>query len=149
MGQGCTPAALDLGTVILTGSSGLRPSAPTWPHSQAQLLRVHNDVTQMFYSALSAQRTVELRGRLAALAGEAAQTAHRLANVGQADAPDVLQAEVEAEQAEIDYTLAQRMFIQKFKSLSALAGNPTAEIAPLDAAFDVPPEIEAVVAGLA
>jgi cobalt-zinc-cadmium efflux system outer membrane protein len=54
----------------------------------------------------------------------------------------VLQAEVEAEQAEIDYTLAQRMFIQKFKSLAALTGNPTAEIAPLDAAFDVPPEID-------
>jgi outer membrane protein, heavy metal efflux system len=135
-------------TIVLGGKLGLRRNIYEQQKqsdtiaAQAQLLRVHNDVTQMFYSALSAQRTVEVRGRLAALAGEAAQTAHRLANVGQADAPDVLQAEVESEQAEIDYTLAQRMFIQKFKSLTALAGNPTAEVAPLDAAFDAPPEID-------
>jgi outer membrane protein, heavy metal efflux system len=135
-------------TIVLGGKLGLRRNIYEQQKqsdtiaAQAQLLRVHNDVTQMFYSALSAQRTVEVRGRLAALAGEAAQTAHRLANVGQADAPDVLQAEVEAEQAEIDYTLAQRVFIQKFKSLAALAGNPSAEVAPLDAAFDAPPEID-------
>jgi len=135
-------------TIVLGGKLGLRRNIYEQQKqsdtiaAQAQLLRVHNDVTQMFYSALSAQRTVEVRGRLAALAREAAQTAHRLANVGQADAPDILQAEVEAEQAEIDYALAQRMFIQKFKSLAALAGNPTAEIAPLDAAFDAPPEID-------
>jgi outer membrane protein, heavy metal efflux system len=135
-------------TIVLGGKLGLRRNIYEQQKqsdtiaAQAQFLRVHNDVTQMFYSALSAQRTVEVRGRLTALAQEAVQTAHRLANVGQADAPDLLQAEVEAEQAEIDYILAQRMFIQKFKSLSALAGNPTAEIAPLDAAFDAPPEID-------
>jgi len=135
-------------TIVLGGKLGLRRNIYEQQKqsdtiaAQAQLLRVHNDVTQMFYSALSAQRTVEVRGRLTALAQDAVQTAHRLANVGQADAPDLLQAEVEAEQAEIDYTLAQRMFIQKFKSLAALAGNPTAEVAPLDAAFDAPPEID-------
>jgi cobalt-zinc-cadmium efflux system outer membrane protein len=131
-------------TIVLGGKLGLRRNIYEQQKqsdtiaAEAQLMRVHNDVTQMFYSALSAQRTVEVRGRLTALARDAAQTAHRLANVGQADAPDILQAEVEAEQAEIDYALAQRMFIQKFKSLAAFAGNPTAEIAPLDAAFDAP-----------
>ena len=135
-------------TIVLGGKLGLRRNIYEQQKqsdtiaAQAQLVRVHNDVTQMFYSTLSAQRTVEVRGRLTALAQEAVQTAHRLANVGQADAPDVLQAEVEAEQAQIDYLLAQRMFIQKFKSLSGLVGNPTAEIAPLDAAFDAPPEID-------
>ena len=83
-----------------------------------------------------------VRGRLR-LAGRAAQTAHQLANVGQADSPDVLQAEVEAEQAAIDYTVAQRMFIERFKSLAALAGSPATELAPLDAPFDAPPEIDA------
>jgi cobalt-zinc-cadmium efflux system outer membrane protein len=106
-------------------------------------LRVHNDVTRMFYKALSAQQTVLVRGRLLGLANDAAQTAHQLANVGQADAPDVLQAEVEAEQAGIDYTLAQRLFIQGFKSLAALAGSPSAEVTLLDAALDAPPEIDA------
>src|SRR5277367_6260133 len=98
---------------------------------------------QMFSSALGAQQTVLVRGRLLGLANDAAQTAHQLANVGQADAPDVLQAEVEAEQAEIDYALAQRLFIGKFKGLAALVGIPSLEMAPLDGALDAPPEIDA------
>ncbi len=84
---------------------------------------MHNDVTQMFYDTLSAQQTVVVRGRLLGLANDAVETAHQLANVGQADSPDVLQAEVEAEQAAIDYTVAQRVFLQRFKSLAALAGS--------------------------
>ena len=47
---------------------------------------------------------------LLTLALDAVTTAHQLANVGQADAPDVLQAEVEAEQAQVDYTAAQRTY---------------------------------------
>jgi outer membrane protein, heavy metal efflux system len=135
-------------TIVLGGKLGLRRNIYEQQKqsgtiaAEAQLTRVHNDVTQMFYSAVGAQKMVEERGRLMALAGDAAQTAHRLANVGQADAPDVLQAEVEAEQAQIDYTVAQRMFLQKFKSLAALAGDPSVEVAPLDAAFDAPPEID-------
>ena len=136
-------------TIVLGGKLGLRRNiyeqqkASDTIAAEVQRLRVHNDVTQMFYNAVSAQQTVLVRGRLLALANDAVQTAHQLANVGQADAPDVLQAEVEAEQAEIDYTVAQRLFIQRFKGLTAFAGNPTTEIAPLEAAFDTPPEIDA------
>jgi cobalt-zinc-cadmium efflux system outer membrane protein len=108
----------------------------------AQRVRVHNDVTQLFYQAASAQRMVEVRGRLLALATQAETTAHQLANVGQADTPDVLQSEVEAEQAQIDYTAAQREFIQKFKSLTAVAGDPSVQLAPLDANLDSPPQID-------
>jgi cobalt-zinc-cadmium efflux system outer membrane protein len=85
---------------------------------------------------------VAVRGRLLGLASDAVETAHQLANVGQADVPDVLQAEVEAEQAAIDYTVAQRLFLQRFKSLAALAGNSTSEVAPLDADLTAPPEID-------
>jgi cobalt-zinc-cadmium efflux system outer membrane protein len=67
-------------------------------------------------------------------------------NVGQADSPDVLQAEVEQEQAAIDYTVSQREFMQRFKSLAAVAGSPATEMAPLDAApdatLDAPPAID-------
>ncbi len=136
-------------TIVLGGKLGLRrniyeqqKNADTIA-AEVQRVRVHNDVTRMFYNAVGAQQTVLVRGRLLALANDAAQTAHQLANVGQADAPDVFEAEVEAEQAEIDYTAAQRLFIQHFKGLAALAGEPTAEVAPLDAAFDKPPEIDA------
>ena len=135
-------------TIVLGGKLGLRRDIyEQQKHSdeiaaQAQLSRVKNDVTQGFYSALSAQQMVLVRGRLLGLTTDAAQTARQLANVGQADTPDVLQAEVETEQAEIDYTAAQRLFIQKFKSLAALAGNAAIEIAPLDAALDTPPAID-------
>jgi cobalt-zinc-cadmium efflux system outer membrane protein len=135
-------------TIVLGGKLGLRHNIYEQQKqsdqiaAEAQLFRVHNDVTQMFYSALGAQETVLVRGRLLALATDAAQTAHQLANVGQADVPDVLQAEVEAEQAEIDYMVAQRIFMQRFKGLAALAGSPTVEVSPLNAALDSPPVID-------
>ncbi len=136
-------------TVVLGGKLGLRRDVYQQQQqvetvgAEAQRMRVHNDVTQMFYNALSAQQTVVVRGRLLALANDAVQTAHQLSNVGQADAPDVLQAEVEAEQASIDATVAQRKFIQNFKQLVATAGDLSIEIAPLDAVLDALPEIDA------
>ncbi len=134
-------------TIVLGGKLGLRRNIYEQQKqsdqiaAEAQLARVHNDVAQQFYDTLSAQQLVVVRGRLLGLATDAVETAHQLANVGQADAPDVLQAEVEAEQAAIDYTTAQRIFLQRFKSLAALAGSPTTEVAPLDADLAAPPEI--------
>jgi cobalt-zinc-cadmium efflux system outer membrane protein len=135
-------------TIVLGGKLGLRRNIYEQQKqsdqiaAEAQLARVHNDVAQLFYDTLAAQQMVAVRGRLLGLAGDAVETAHQLANVGQADAPDVLQAEVEVEQAAIDYTLAQRLFLQRFKSLAALAGSPTTEVAPLDADLTAPPEID-------
>jgi cobalt-zinc-cadmium efflux system outer membrane protein len=62
-----------------------------------------------------------------------------LANVGQADAPDVLQAEVEAEQAQVDYIAAQRTYIREFRNLAAAAGKPDLQLAPLAGNLDPPP----------
>jgi cobalt-zinc-cadmium efflux system outer membrane protein len=135
-------------TIVLGGKLGLRRDVYQQQKqsdeiaAEAQLKRVHSEVTQLFYHALSAQQTMLVRSRLLALAGDAAQTARQLANVGQADSPDVLQAEVEQEQAAIDYTLSQRQFIERFKSLAAVAGTPATEITRLDAALDAPPEVD-------
>jgi cobalt-zinc-cadmium efflux system outer membrane protein len=135
-------------TIVLGGKLGLRRNIYEQQKqsdqiaAEAQLARVHNDVTQLFYDTLTAQQMVAVRGRLLVLANDAVETAHQLANVGQADAPDVLQAEVEAEQATIDYTVAQRLFLQRFKSLAAFAGSPTTEVASLDADLTAPPEID-------
>jgi outer membrane protein, heavy metal efflux system len=136
-------------TIVLGGKLNLRRNIYEQQQQsdkiaiESQRLRVHNDVTQMFYNTLSAQQTVLVRGRLLGLATDAVETAHHLANVGQADAPDVLQAEVEAEQAQIDFEVAQRMFIQRFKGLAALAGKPATGLAHLDATLYTPPEIDA------
>jgi outer membrane protein, heavy metal efflux system len=90
---------------------------------------------------LAAQEVVNVRRRLLGIALDAAETAHQLANVGQADAPDVLQAEVEAEQAKVDYVTAQRTFMQEFQTLAALVGRADLPISPLQGDLEHPPEI--------
>ncbi len=60
-------------TIVLGGKLGLRRNIYEQQKqsdqiaAEAQLVRVHNDVTQMFYNALSAQQTVLVRGRLSGL----------------------------------------------------------------------------------
>jgi outer membrane protein, heavy metal efflux system len=136
-------------TVVLGGKLGLRRDVYLRQKqvdetaAQAQILRVHGNVTQLYYQALSAQEMVSLRERLSKLAQDAVETAHQLANVGQADSPDVLQTEVEAEQAEIDFSEAQRKYLEKFSMLAAVAGNPSLAVAPLAAKLDAPPEMDA------
>ncbi len=107
-----------------------------------QRYRILSDVGQSFYAALAAQEVVNARTKLLGLAIDALETAHQLANVGQADAPDVLQSEVEAEQAKIDYVRAQRMFMQAFRSLAALAGKPELPLAPLAGNLENPPAVD-------
>ena len=106
-----------------------------------QRYRILSDVSQSFYSTLAAQEVVDVRQRLLGIALDAAETAHQLANVGQADAPDVLQSEVEAEQAKLDYSTAQRIFIQEFHSLAARAGRADLAVSPLGGDFEHPPGI--------
>jgi cobalt-zinc-cadmium efflux system outer membrane protein len=109
---------------------------------EEQRLNVLGAVRLQFYKALAAQRTVEVRHRLLQIAMDASATAHQLANVGQADAPDILQTEVEAEQAKLDFTRAQREYIQAFRTLAAVSGTPDLAITYLDGDIDHPPEID-------
>ncbi len=70
-------------------------------------------------------------------------TAHQLANVGQADMSDVLQAEVEAEQAQVDFWTAQRTYLQMFRALTALAGRPELPLSSLEGDLENPPQVDA------
>ncbi len=110
---------------------------------EEQRYRVLSDVGQQFYATLAAQEIVNIRRGLLGIANDARETAHQLANVGQADAPDVLQSEVEAEQATLDYITAQRIFIQQFRSLAALAGKPGLPLAPLAGNLETLPNVDA------
>jgi cobalt-zinc-cadmium efflux system outer membrane protein len=100
---------------------------------------VLSEIGQSFYSALAALQTAKLRQQLLSLALDAVQPAHQLSNVGQADAPDVLQAEVEAEQAQVDYIGAQRSYIREFRNLAARAGKPDLPLVPLAGDLEAPP----------
>ncbi|MGH9697409.1 MAG: TolC family protein, partial [Bryobacteraceae bacterium] len=136
-------------TFVLGGKLGLRRNVYEQQRRSDEIgvseqrYRVLAGVGQSFYSALAAQEVVHVRERLLALATDAVMTAHQLANAGQADAPDVLQAEVEAEQAQVDHAAAQRTYIQMFHSLAALAGKPDLELSPLQGDFEHPPAIDA------
>jgi cobalt-zinc-cadmium efflux system outer membrane protein len=136
-------------TFVLGGKLGLRRNVFEQQKREDEIgvseqrYRVLSDVSQTFYSTLAAQEVVNVQQRLLSLAMDAVTTVHQLANVGQADAPDVLQAEVEAEQAKVDYNTAQRTFIQMFQSLAALVGNPNLSVSPLRGDLSHPPEIKA------
>lgn len=135
-------------TIVLGGKLGLRRNVFEQQKKedeigvQEQQLSVRGAVQIQFYSALAQLRTVEVQQKLMAIAMDAAMTAHQLANVGQADAPDVLQAEVEAEQAKLEFVKAQRVYIQSYEELAAIAGEPQMPIALLKGDLDHPPAID-------
>src|SRR5207237_5476983 len=72
-----------------------------------QKVRVVTNVRMSYIQALAAQQSLELRQNLSKLADDAVETSHQLANVGQADAPDVLESEVEAQQAQLAVAMAE------------------------------------------
>ena len=92
--------------------------------AEEQKIRVITNVRMSYIQALAAQQTLELRQSLSKLAEDAVETSRQLANVGQADAPDVLEAEVEAQQAELAVTMAEQNQLRVWKALSAVVGNP-------------------------
>jgi len=96
-----------------------------------------------YYEALGAQQMVDLRRQLAAIADDAVATTKQLFNVGQADQPDVLEAEVEAQRAALAVAAAdsdrQRIWLQ----LAAVVGMPSMPLAPLAGSLDGPlPDID-------
>ena len=91
---------------------------------EAQRYRVLNGVRSIYYQLLAAQRLVQVRRQLFSLAQDAAQTSHQLGNVGQADQPDVLQAEVESEQAGLALDSAKMTYQSLWMTLATTVGNP-------------------------
>ena len=90
----------------------------------AQRLRILNNVRMLFYQALANQRLVEVRQSLTKLTADATQTSKQLANIGQADRPDVLQAEIEQQQSIVGLSSAQQTLTSSWRMLAAVAGKP-------------------------
>ncbi|HEX7176368.1 MAG TPA: TolC family protein [Pyrinomonadaceae bacterium] len=99
--------------------------------AESQRLRVTNSVRVLYYEALGAQQLVELRADLSALAREAVEITKELYNVGQADRPDQLEIEIEAERAEIESLRARTDWEQAWSALGALVNNPELQPARL------------------
>jgi cobalt-zinc-cadmium efflux system outer membrane protein len=108
-----------------------------------QKLRVVTNVRMSYIQALAARQTLELRYNLSKLADDAVETSHQLANVGQADAPDVLASEVEAEQAQLAVAMAEQNQQRVWKALAAVVGNPRLPLMKLEGKLEDTPPIDA------
>jgi cobalt-zinc-cadmium efflux system outer membrane protein len=108
---------------------------------QVQRLRILNNVRVVFYQVLAAQRLVEVRQNLVKLAGDTIQTSLQLANVGQADRPDILQAEVERQQATVALRVADQELQVSWRVLAAVVGKPDLPLTRLDADLEAIPEL--------
>ncbi len=124
--------------IVLGGKLGLNRKIFDQELKQAQTedeeqkLRVVTNVRMSYIQALAAQQTLELRQNLSKGADDAVETSHQLANVGQADAPDVLESEVEAEQAQLAVTMAEQNEQRVWKALVAVVGNPRLALMKLE-----------------
>src|SRR2546428_3227986 len=124
--------------IVLGGKLGLNRKIFDQEVKQAvteadeQKVRVVTNVRMSYIQALAAQQTLELRQNLSKLAEDAVETGHQLANVGQADAPDVLQSEVEAQQAQLAVIMAEQNQQRVWKALAAVVGNPRLPLMQLE-----------------
>ncbi len=110
---------------------------------EIQRARVHDDVARAFFDALAAQEGVAIQDRLLKVALDTETNAHELERVGQADASDVLTAEIAAEQAKADFEQAQRLFLSSFTQLATDAGQTALDPHPLTGGLVDPPLFDA------
>ena len=135
--------------IVLGGKLGLNRKIFDQELKQAQTedeeqkLRVVTNVRMSYIQALAAQQTLELRQNLSKGADDAVETSHQLANVGQADAPDVLESEVEAQQAQLAVTMAEQNQQRVWKALAAVVGNPRLPLMKLEGKLEDTPPVNA------
>jgi cobalt-zinc-cadmium efflux system outer membrane protein len=133
--------------VVLGGKLGLNRKIVEHEKKQAeteadeQKLRVLTNVRMSYIQALAAQQTVELRQNLSKLAQDAVETSHQLANVGQADTPDVLESEVESEQAALAVTMAEENQRRVWKELAVVVGNPHLPLTRIKGSLEDTPSV--------
>lgn len=111
--------------------------------SEEQRLRVENGVRIAFYQSLAAQQMLETRKTLSALAKDAADTTQQLFNVGQADQPDLLQAQVEADEADLAVIAAEQDQLRAWRVLTSVVGKPAMELTKLEGNLEDLPQINA------
>lgn len=121
----------------LSRAKFLQEAAQAQLQSESQEFRVVASVRKAFYQTLVTQRQVELRQRLLQNAEDALETTRGLVNVGQANRPDMLQAEVQVSRARAELRSAERRYLGHWQELTAYVGIPTLEPAALAGDLEV------------
>jgi outer membrane protein, heavy metal efflux system len=93
--------------------------------AEAQRWRVTNAVRMLFYETLGAQQLADLRKQLVELTRSAVTISEDLFNVGQADRPDVLAAEVELQRADIELLRAENNLARAWQTLATVVNEPS------------------------
>jgi cobalt-zinc-cadmium efflux system outer membrane protein len=114
--------------------------------ADAQKYRVLNAVRSLYYQALGDQRLIEVRTDLAKLARRAVDISLELANVGQADQPDVLAAEIEADRVALDLLNAQNARERTWRQLAAVVNDASLQPGLLEGDLENLPKLEQEVA---
>ncbi len=99
--------------------------------AMAQQLRVVNGLHIAFYEVLAAQRLIEIHGELVKNAEDGVKTTEELVNVGQANEPDLLQAQVEANRERVALVAAQQSYRRSWEDLVTQVGAPELPLTPL------------------
>ena len=110
--------------------------------AKAQRQRVLNAVRALYYQALGDQYRIRVRTNLASLATEAVRISGELANVGAADQPDLLAADVEAQRIELELADAVNRQERTWRQLAAVVNNPSLRPTPLAGELETVPRLE-------
>jgi cobalt-zinc-cadmium efflux system outer membrane protein len=110
--------------------------------AEVQRIRVMTMVRSLFYEALVAARQVDAAERFAQVAQEAVGIARQLYNVGIADHPDVLEAEIQEQRAQIDLAAMQARRDREWLRLGVAVGEPALLPRPLAGTADRMPMID-------
>jgi cobalt-zinc-cadmium efflux system outer membrane protein len=106
----------------------------------AQSIRILNAVRSAFYETLAAERTLALTRELMALAEKGVSIAEirMKPGIGEGTIPELLQAQIELDQARILEAAATNNHRAAWRRLAAAIGQPALEWAPLAGSLDAP-----------
>jgi cobalt-zinc-cadmium efflux system outer membrane protein len=121
-----TAGKLRLGQAV--ASHEIRQAQFGW---EVQCWRVMNDVRVGYYEALLAQKTIEVNEQLLNIEEQILKSTQQLRTAQEVSEVDVLQARVEAENAQLNLSEARDIYQAVWKRLAAVLGRPGMTPAPL------------------
>jgi cobalt-zinc-cadmium efflux system outer membrane protein len=109
----------------------------------ATRLRVLTEIRQLYYRGLAEQRLMDVRKEMADTAARTAATLGELNNVGQADLPDQMEAEIEAQRASLAVTMAENALTRTWREIAAAVNQPTLAPGVFDGDAEAVPALNA------
>src|SRR5262249_55331023 len=96
----------------------------------------------LYYQALGDEYMILVRTELARLAGEVVRVSRELGNVGQADRPDILAADVEAQRLQLGLIAARNARERTWRQLAAQVGDSSLRPTPLEGDLENVPRLD-------